>query len=418
MSDSHNSCLIGRNTYFPPTRILNEKIRARDWDACRLRILYYAQDAKFVSKNMNNATPLHLACLYRAPYEIVELILNANPQALLYQDSEGWTPIHVVLLYGSDDETALMLIRRGGPHACSIQSKLVGTPLHLACRHGCSTAIIKELLRANPEMATQSNEYSTKPARILWHQYARNSDNERFLQDLINQQGQVSPPDNQIITDLIDRLALLVRAANGRYPTEDNRSRSVLVHDVVVATEDTLGDLSQFVALVVFLYPEQVRSKDEAGDLPLHKAARNPPSSRARNDSLRRSGSLPSFTSSGLVGSVETYSNDGDPVGLLLQQFPLAARIPNNQGLMPLHLALARGRRTWRTGVAAIVYAAPELVTARCTETNLYPFQLAAMEKGCIVDDREHHVETVETILELLLACPHLMVPCRQGMNQ
>lgn len=48
-----------------PTKILNEKIRDRDWDACRLRVLYYASDALFISKKMNNATPLHLACLYR-----------------------------------------------------------------------------------------------------------------------------------------------------------------------------------------------------------------------------------------------------------------------------------------------------------------------------------------------------------------
>ena len=92
---------------------------------------------------MNNATSLHLACLYRAPKDLVEMILDFNPNSLLCQDSEGWTPIHVVLLYGNDEETAIMLIRRGGKEAVSIQSPIVGSPLHLAFRHGCSANIIQ-----------------------------------------------------------------------------------------------------------------------------------------------------------------------------------------------------------------------------------------------------------------------------------
>jgi ankyrin repeat protein len=412
---------------FPPTKILNEKIRAREWDTARLRVLSYPWDAFYRSKQMNNATPLHLACLYRAPLDLVELVLDANPQALFCQDSEGWSPLHVILLYGSDDEIALMLIRRGGARAASIQSRSVGSPLHLACRHGCSKEIIAELLRANPAMASTANQYSTKPAKILWHQYSRNPENERLLMELRNNHSQNSLPEiaNSSIIDLVDRLALLLRAAKGKHRQEDNDidNKSALVHDVVVATEATLGDLGQFVSLVVLLYPEQVRSADESGNFPLHKAASNKPSKTAEHDRLRRSVSLPSFTSIGSTNANANNSNtsfphhDGDPIEVLVQCFPIAARIPNRQGLLPLHLALAKGRRTWRTGIAVMVMAAPEALYERDVETNLFPFQLAAMNfsssnnnsaNNKAAADHEN-IEVIETILELLLACPHVM---------
>ena len=369
---------------------------------------------------------------------MVQLILNANPQALFCQDSEGWTPLHVALLYSSDDNLSLMLIRRGGPAAVSIQSKVVGTPLHFAMRHNCSTAVIAELLRTNPSMATTANEYSTKPARILWHQYARNPDNERLLQEILDNNYQQSLPHqgnhhHQSITELTDRLALLLQTVNDKQRTRDNHQdidRMMMVHHVVEATEETLGDLSQYVPVVVLLYPTSVQSRDEHGNLPLHKAAANRTSCSATSqncDRLRRSVSLPSFTSEGWDkfdgnNNHQTYSHGGDPIAVLLQSYPVAARIPDGQGHMPLHLALAKGRRTWRTGVAAIVLAAPESVTARCSETELYPFQLAAMnESQCCSSNRskcscrENSLEVVETILELLLACPHVLTTSIDG---
>jgi hypothetical protein len=39
----------------------------------------------------------HLACIFRAPYDILPLLVRLYPQALLHQDTEGWTP-HVNLL--------------------------------------------------------------------------------------------------------------------------------------------------------------------------------------------------------------------------------------------------------------------------------------------------------------------------------
>ncbi|CAB9508570.1 Ankyrin Repeat [Seminavis robusta] len=427
----HNNSNYFCSNGLTPTKILNEKIRARDWDAARVRVLSHPWDAFYRAKpnqrnhnnntsNNNNATPLHLACLYRAPLDVVQLLLDANPQALLCQDSEGWTPLHVILLYGDSEEVALMLIRRGGAQAAAVQSRIVGAPLHLAFRHGCSTTIIKELLRVNPKMATTANEYATKPARILWYQFSRNPENEQLLQELAAQQQRdmstvMTTRQEESLRELVERLTLLVLAAKGKHhhynPRSHSKSATTILHDVVMATEETLGDLSPFLPLIVLLHPELVRTTDDSGDLPLHKAASYRPAS-CNGSGLRRTASMPS-----LAARYNQHGATKDPVDVLIQSYPLAASIPNRLGHLPLHIALSRGQRTWRTGVSSILLAAPQVILTLDSETQLFPFQLAAaamasssMEEANEDEDtRDDTEQALETILELLLACPHAM---------
>jgi ankyrin repeat protein len=331
----------------------------------------------------------------------VRMVLEANPQALLCQDSEGWTPLHVILLYGDDEQTTLMLIRQGGAKAAAVQSRVVGAPLHLAFRHGCSTAIIKELLRVNPTMATTANEYSTKPARILWYHYSRNPDNERMLSDIVEHQS-LPQQGEKSLRELVERLTLLVRAAKGQqhWSNQRNQQHCQILHDVVMATEDTLGDLSPFLPLIVLLYPEQLRMKDGSGNLPLHNAAAYPPTTMPGAATiLRRHPRHMAVTIT------------KDPVEVLIQGYPLAASIPNSSGHVPLHIALSRGQRRWRTGVSSIFLAAPQVLLTLDLETQLLPFQLAAAVNSHDDGEQEDKAQVVETILELLLACPHAM-PC------
>jgi len=421
----HNPMRGNTNQYgFKPTKTLTDTIRARDWEAARARVITHPWDACYRAKEMrNNATPLHLACLYRAPYNLVEWILDADPRALYSQDSEGWTPLHVILLYGNDDKTAILLIRRGGSKLVSIQSQIVGAPIHLACRHGCSLAVIRELLKANPAMATKANEYSTKPARILWHQYARNPDNQPVLDGLSTTRSITTEELDENTRGLIDRLVLLLRAAKRKhhhqhFGQDQEGDDAVIIHDFVVSTEETVGDLSHLVAIVVRAFPDKLWSTDASGNLPLHKAASTARSCSATGTSSanpwsRRINSLPS-----LVDAAGRYSHNSghhgvDPLEVLIQSYPLAASIPNHQGLLPLHIALTEGKRTWRSGISAMVVAAPDVLLTRDAKSSLLPFQMAA---ASVTDNggdddaaNQQNTEIIETIQQLMLACPHAM---------
>lgn len=415
-NENSNSNMSGIcNPHNKPTRLLAQRIRDRSWDTVRLRILTHPWDASYRTKEMNDATVLHLACLYRAPKDVVELILDANPEALFCVDSEGWSPLHVCLLYGGDDqdETALMLIRRGGSRVCSIQSHLIGSPLHLACRHGASTTIIREILTANPSMVSVPNVHRIHPAKMLWHYFSRDPENERFLYKAFSSQEDMvkaTTGDYKTIIDLMDRLKLLIQAGKPKHNKSTNEN-SLLVHDILKSSTKEIGDLSKFLSLAVLLFPDQVhRVIDEFGNLPLHRAVSNLPTTISHHDKLIRSLSLPTFTSTTTTEITDldsVYFSKEDPVDVLLQSFPIAARISNHQGSFPLHVALVKGRRTWRTGVASIVLAAPEVLMIPDVETNLFPFALAAINPSR--NDEDEHVEIIETILELLLACPHAL---------
>lgn len=350
---------------------LIELIRARDWEGTRHRAFTHPWDAQYRTYSGSNSTPLHLVCLYRAPCDVVQAVLDAHPEALMTTDTEGWTPLHVAFLYGADEQTSLLLIRRGGANVASMQSRLVGSPLHVACRHGVSTRVLRELIKTNPSMVRIANESGTKPATLLWNEYAKNPANEKVLYS----SGTIDTKDPGI-AKFVDRIQLLLNAATGR---DTDSSQPILLHEVVAFQSDL--DLSLVVPLAVRLYPDQISTRDTNGNLPLHIAASSP--AQRKRQYMR------------LVVQ--------DAVDVLVSSYPTAARVPNREGRLPLHLALACGRRTWNTGICALVDTAPQALMTRDVKTHLYPVQLAAIHEA---DD---DLESLRTIYELLLAWPPVL---------
>ena len=365
----------------PPTKTLFQHIKQRDWDRARLRTLMYPWDAHYRSPSGNNLTPMHMVCFYRAPIDVVNLILEANPAALLAQDSEGWTPIHLILLYGGDEDIALLLIRRGGTPAASVQSPFAGSPLHLACRHGSSIRIMEELIKANPYVATAENEHGIKPAEILLHQFLKNPKYQRLFQQEAEIMGEKN--NQSAMIELLQKLALLIQAAKGEKMLVDK----IHLHDMI-RHQSQLGDLTPFLKIAVQVFPDQIERMERKGNSLLHITASIPVVPRSKI-LLRR-----------------PFDMHSDSIEILTRSFPAAASIVNDTGELPLHLALTKGRRTWRTGISILVEANSDALQVRDQRLNLYPFQLAsAFPFG---DD----TESIETIFNLLTACPHALKCC------
>jgi ankyrin repeat protein len=306
----------------------------------------------------------------------MELLLEASPPtAIVAQDSQGWTPLHMALLYGAKDDICLLLIRRGGLGLLNEEGEYIGSPLHLACRHGASTTILKALLQANPNMAYQENETGTKPANLLWHQFRKQTGSDYDIDDL----------QEEHVHDLLHRMGWILDAARGRQFHHEHQERNssdyeqpsaVSLHDVI----DLHSELRHFISIMIRLYPEQCRRRDAQGNLPLHVAASVQPRQEV-------SASLASFR--------QVNMNNIDPLDQLLHAYPLAANLPDGMGRLPLHLAVSSSR-TWKTGIASLVQASPQSLTTRNVVTHLYPAQEAAQD--------------VETSYELLKAWPPLVV--------
>ena len=64
---------------------------ARRWDVVRF-LLTAGVDPNLASL-LHGDTPLHAACRCGAPIEVLDVLLQANPQAVLERDYEGLTPL-------------------------------------------------------------------------------------------------------------------------------------------------------------------------------------------------------------------------------------------------------------------------------------------------------------------------------------
>lgn len=315
-----------------PSPALVDLIRDRDWQSVKSHIQSHPWDARY--KTSNQSTTLHHACLYRAPYEVCFDILETYPEAVYAQDSQGWTPLHVSLLYNAAEDVCLLLIARGG--APSTSAEYVSSPLHLACRHGASARVMRALLQACPNMANTVSESGTKPANLLWFGFRKRT-SDHAIDDL----------ENGHVEELMSRLGMLLHAARGRSIEEDS---VVSLHEVI----ELHSELHHLIALLIRLFPDECRRLDINGNLPLHHLTAH---------------------CSGVVTILEK----------LLQAYPTAARIPDNKGRLPLHVALSQGRWTWSTGVDKLVRASPESLATRNILTRLYPAQEAVYDVDTVL---------------------------------
>jgi hypothetical protein len=126
------------------------------------------------------STPLHIACIYQAPDSLLRLILDCieqmndsgistSTEILSQRDVNGWTPLHVRLLYPSYSDstssscataTTRRMIVLGGPAVSRIRAPpSIGLPLHVACRHETLEGILPVLLEQYPEAIFQSSTY-------------------------------------------------------------------------------------------------------------------------------------------------------------------------------------------------------------------------------------------------------------------
>jgi hypothetical protein len=94
----------------------------------------------------------------------------------------------------------------------------------------------------------------------------------------------------------------------------------------------------------------------------------------------------------------EQDSSKASVIEILVQADGFSACITDSQGRLPLHLAIASGKR-WSEGVKAILEAYPDALSHKDVQTNLHPFLQAAV--GPRAD--------TGTILELLRKDPSVV---------
>jgi ankyrin repeat protein len=332
----------------PPDHLLSF-IRRRHWEAALERILQHPLDARLLN-TPNKATPLHAALMHRAPHAIIAVLIDAFPAALFLQDTEGWTPLHVNILYGSHEDTTLLLIQRGGPLAASLHSKFVGAPLHLLCRHGPqSIKTLQALVETRPDQVTATNEAGVSAPNLLYKSFLRRHDLH----------------DRQNVEDLVAQLVVMVKAVyiDRNEATANQNSAGPSLHQIVLFQYNYARE-TDLVRLVLLVHPHLAQERDSFGRLGIHIAA-----------------ALPRITHAPLSSYFHVHVPQDALLVLLTHDLTAAAEPDPVTGRLPLFTALEEARnRSFGTGcIDALVQAHPSALQLRDPVTGLYAYQLAAL---------------------------------------
>ncbi|KAL7482382.1 hypothetical protein ACHAW6_008048 [Cyclotella cf. meneghiniana] len=83
-------------------------------------------------QNKSLLTPLHMACkLVDPPPDVIQMLIDANPDTLSWQDTNGWLPLHNACYYGASCRVLQILVD-GYERGKETQDKHKRTPLHFA----------------------------------------------------------------------------------------------------------------------------------------------------------------------------------------------------------------------------------------------------------------------------------------------
>ena len=118
---------------------------------------------------------LHEACKHQAPIRIVNLILEANMDAVKSQGQFGYLPLHVSCSSGASLEVVARLIELY-PAATRLRDELdEAMPIHLAAKWGASDDVLMEILTTHPEGSFMRDASGKTPM-----DYAKNLPNEEI----------------------------------------------------------------------------------------------------------------------------------------------------------------------------------------------------------------------------------------------
>ena len=301
---------------------------------------------------------LHQALDIGSCCEVVRLVLENEPTAAQRRDASGKLPLHCVWR-GADAAEAVLAAH---PQAFMAQDRSGSIPLHYAVRRG-SANVVRSLISCAGGLAAEGalavDSLGDTPLSLACDALLRPS------------------PDKgeNVIWSKIETIAMaaiLSLEGNARSAT---RTPFLVLHTVL-----ELGCPAHTVMEALRRNPNQSRERDTLGRLPLHIACGS------------KGGRRPPLAAASVIRALLRSSEGG---------YPCAAKSPDAEGRLPLHLAVEGGLEI-SNGLDHIFYAAPRSLENLDVRTQMYAFALAAVgEESCL-----------DTVYWLLRKAPAVLVQC------
>lgn len=111
-------------------------------------------------------TPLHYACERKPPLEVVEALIEANPEAVSQRMMPGGClPLHIACTWHSSPSVVASLLA-ADPLTAKGTDELGNRPLHSACFSGADLQIVQDLLSAYSKGVLSRNNQGSQPIEI------------------------------------------------------------------------------------------------------------------------------------------------------------------------------------------------------------------------------------------------------------
>lgn len=413
--------------------MIHDAARITNWKSVLLLCKSHPQCAKYTGPD--GWTALHHACNRRCPQaDVAEALIRAYPDALLKVEEKSMTPLHYACRFKAPKEVVRLLLYlypARGRAAVSMRDRRGRTPLYYAVRYDAPPGVVELLLEVDPSVVLEEDRNADSPLALVWDSWAEKYEGKKTLQPFLQPD---EPTDPETLKEMLNlecnekllkkwkTVTLFLRAAFG-FHKDSTRTYRALHATAAIKCHPTLYLLSKA------LYPEQASEMDDHdlyGDAQesltaLHLAASSPANGEAGRTVITTllelypqaaqvadgtDGSLPLHR---IVENERKVHWNFDGPRDLYRAYPLAARIADANGRLPLHRAAA--------AIAHHSGPASDNTDGRSVVCNLveeYPEAASQTDKSGrtplhqIAESAEVWDEGVEAILNANPAAPRL----------
>lgn len=213
----------------------------------------------------NGCTPLHKACWYNFPLDIIKSMCHLDPTLSTKRSStDGSTPLHRACARASEDVVNFILAT--GTHAVSIPNRQNRLPLHDVIDGRRSPKLIKNILLTYPTAIYYVDRYKRTPLKHFFHKWLMEANLVGILKDVkFGAEARVKVKET---------LSLLVQAhVYGTVDDTDPRLQKWLaLHETLKVKMPKM-----FRLILIREMPEELTKLDDYGNFPFHIECSGPP---------------------------------------------------------------------------------------------------------------------------------------------
>ena len=130
-------------------------------------------------------TALHHCCNRRCPdADVVKALIHAYPEALLITEDKGWTPLHYACRFKAPRDVVALLVNlypeKG--HLCVSRADRRGRmPLYYAVRYNAPPGVVDILMDVCASAVLEEDQNSDSPLALIWDDYAEKLDGRKDI---------------------------------------------------------------------------------------------------------------------------------------------------------------------------------------------------------------------------------------------